>query len=87
MTANGSKFFTLEQSLIGHIVNGGKLVRRWRFHAPTEAAFKMSRLSPSRMPTHASLFFSRHQADQSPPNANPKNLIIQTATQGWGTVR
>jgi hypothetical protein len=51
------------------------------FHAPTEAALKMSRLKPSRMSTHPSIIRSLTPDQTRRPKTNPKP-IIKTATRG-----
>ncbi len=48
------------------------------FHAPTEAALKMSRQKPSRMSTHPSTFLSAPIKKTSASLRNSANLIIQT---------
>jgi hypothetical protein len=51
------------------------------FHAPTEAALKMSRLNPSRMSTHPSRNLSRTIQQSREPHANRKKWIIQTDSE------
>jgi hypothetical protein len=48
------------------------------FHAPNEAALKMSRPKPSRMSTHRSTFPSRPINKSSASQRYSTNLIIQT---------
>jgi len=48
------------------------------FHAPTEAALKMSRQTPSRMSTHPSTIYSLAFKQPSQPQHQSENLIIQT---------
>ena len=48
------------------------------FHAPTEAALKMSRQTPSRMSTPPSTNLSRTSQQFRAPHPNPEKWIIQT---------
>jgi hypothetical protein len=48
------------------------------FHAPTEAALKMSRQTPSRMSTHPSINRARTSQQSRASHANPEDWIIQT---------
>ena len=51
------------------------------FHAPTEAALKMSRPSPSRMSTHPALFFHAQSRQPLESQRQSKNSIIQTGNK------